>query len=73
MSAAQPGLATPELTTEQKITQAVAEASQVVNHFSPTAATAIAAGAAAEPVFSAMIHLFIALFHHSMKKQAASQ
>ncbi len=73
MSTTAPGVPVVQQSTEEKIDQAISEAAQIVNHFSPGIATAIAAGAEVEPVISAMVHMFISLFRHKMAKPATGQ
>jgi len=69
MSAPATGVPQVPPTLEQQIDAAVAEASQIVAGFSPAVGQAIQMGAAVEPVISGIVHMFIGLFHHSVKKQ----
>jgi len=64
--------AQPVQSLEQTIDAAAAEAGQIVAAFSPTAATAIEAGAEVEPIISGIVHMFIGLFKHHAK-QAVKQ
>lgn len=56
--------AAQQLSLEQKLDAAAAQASTIVAAFSPAAAIAIQAGVAVEPVVSGLIHMFVALFKH---------
>lgn len=60
------GAAPAQLTTEQKILQASAEAAQITSLFSPAASQAIQLGVAVEPVISSIVGLFRNIFHHKM-------
>ena len=57
--------ATPSL--EDKITAAAEKSAAIVATFSPAAGAAIEAGAQVEPIISALIHMFVGLFHHHVK------
>lgn len=63
----------PALTWEQKIDAAAEKAAELLAPFNQAAATAVAAGAAVEPIIGNLVRMFVDLFKHHAKQTVSGQ